>query len=75
MILKTNQENMQATLPFGLKFLFDGYLINSKFLCDTYVINKTYSKYKTLIINCFLCDGYVIKDKSLFDGYLIKEKL
>jgi hypothetical protein len=66
---------MPVTYHFGLKTLFDGYLITAKFLCDGYVIGSSTQKFKSLIINDFLCDGYVIDSPFLFDGYLIKEKL
>jgi hypothetical protein len=43
--------NMPATYHFGLKFLFDGYLIAT-----------SYSTPITLTINSFLFDGHLIKD-------------
>jgi len=74
MILKVNQENMQAMFRIGLKILFDSYLTNSQFLCDGYVIGGVNTQFNSLIINTFLCDGYVIGSPILFDGYLIKQK-
>jgi hypothetical protein len=74
MTLKVNQENMQVTSRFGLKSLFDGYLITSKILCDGYVMGSTQTKAKSLITNDFLCDGYVIDEQILFDVNLIKQK-
>lgn len=53
MTLKVNQENMPATYHFGLKFLFDGYLIAG-----------IVKPFKLLIINTFLFDGYLIKIKK-----------
>lgn len=50
MTLKVNQENMPATYHFGLKILFDSYLIAE-------VSNPN----KSLIINAFLFDGYLTK--------------
>ena len=50
MTLKVNQENMPATYRFGLKILFDGYLIA-----------RILNSFKSLIINIFLFDGYLIK--------------
>lgn len=44
-----NQENMLVIFHFGLKFLFDGYLIK-----------KILNKIKYLIIITFLFDGYLI---------------
>jgi len=75
MILKVNQENMQAMSRIGLKTLFDGYLTKAKFLYDGYVIDVATYLFKPLIISDFLCDGYVIGSPILFDGHLIKEKL
>lgn len=60
MILKVNQENMQVMFPIGLKALFDGYLMPSRFLCYGYVIDGGVINFKSLIINDFLCDDYVI---------------
>lgn len=74
MILKVNQENMQVMFPIGLKTLFDGHLMPSRFLCDGYVIDGGVINFKSLIVNDFLCDGYVIGSLFLFDGHLIKEK-
>jgi hypothetical protein len=37
-MLNRNQENMPVIFHFGLKSLFDGYLITSKILCDGYVM-------------------------------------
>ena len=74
-MINRNQENMQVISHFGLKILFDGYLMTTKFLCDGYVIGSTQLIAKLLIINGFLCDGYVINKPILFDGHLIKEKL
>jgi len=52
MTLKINHVNTEVMYHFGLKILFDGYLISA--------VNK---KTKQLIINCFLFDGYLIKVK------------
>ena len=71
MTLKVNHENMPVMYHFGLKILFDGYLIGREILCDGYVIKPILTKCKTLIISLFLCDGYVMNEKILFDGYLI----
>lgn len=75
MTLKVNQENMPVTYRFGLKSLFDSYLMTSKILCDGYVTGKGFLNIKTLIINSFLCDGYVIDKEILFDGYLTSPKI
>ena len=74
-MLNRNQENTPATYHFGLKTLFDGYLITAKLLCDAYVIGGSTYQCKSLIFNAFLCDGYVIWSPILFDSHLIKEKL
>lgn len=68
-----NHQNMSTTYHFGLKALFDGYLMTFKFLCDGYVTGSTYKKYNLLIIRFFLCDSYVISSPILFDGHLIKK--
>jgi hypothetical protein len=52
MTLKTNQENIEVMFHFGLKILFDGYLM-------TRGINIV----KAMIINSFLFDGHLIKEK------------
>ena len=52
MPLKVNKENMPVTYLFGLKTLFDVYLINT--------VDKTL---KVLINNNFLFDGYLINYK------------
>ena len=52
-MLNRNQENMPVTYHFGLKTLFDGYLM-------TRVINIV----KTLIINSFSFDSHLIKEKK-----------
>jgi|JI9StandDraft_1071089.scaffolds.fasta_scaffold27747_3 hypothetical protein len=52
MTLKANLENMPVTYHFGLRILFDGYLIVRGLL-----------KYKQLIINTLLFDGHLIKKK------------
>ncbi len=52
MTLKTNHENTEVMFHFGLKILFDGYLM-------TRGINIA----KTLIINSFLFDDHLIKEK------------
>ena len=74
-MLNINRENMPATYHFGLKTIFDGYLIASKFLCDGYVIGGSKQCFNSLIINVFLCDSYVISYPVLFDSHLLKEKL
>jgi hypothetical protein len=51
-MLNRNHENMPATYHFGLKILFDGYLIATG-----------YSIPNTLIFNGFLFDSYLIKEK------------
>ncbi len=50
--LRTNHENTEVMCHFGLKILFDGYLM-------TRGINIT----KTLTINSFLFDSHLIKEK------------
>jgi len=50
-MLNRNHENMPATYHFGLKILFDGYLIATGYLIPN-----------TLIINDVLFDGYLIKE-------------
>ncbi len=50
MTLKANQENIEAMFRFGLKFLFDGYLMNYVNKCATMLITLG-----------FLFDGYLIK--------------
>lgn len=72
---KVNQENMPVIFRFGLKTLFNSYLIPTQILCDGYVIEHATSIYKLLKINCFLCDGYVIGMPILLGNHLIKEKL
>lgn len=52
MTLKVSQENMPVTYLFGLRILFDGYLM----------IKSLYG-IKTLIFNVFLFDGHLIKEK------------
>lgn len=74
-MLNRNQENMPVTYHFGLKTLFDGYLITSKILCDGYVTERHNNNCNYLIFNNYLCDGYVIDKAILCDGHLIKEKL
>jgi len=37
-MLNRNQENKPVIFHFGLKSLFNGYLIASKILCDGYLI-------------------------------------
>lgn len=71
-MLNRNQGNRPATSHFGLKNLFDGYLMPSRFLCYGYVIDGGVINFKSLIINDFLCAGYVIGSLFLFDGHLIK---
>ena len=56
---------MQAIFPFGLKILFDGYLIE-----------RWFSTQYLLIIRHFLFDGYLMESplgfKILCDGYVTK---
>jgi hypothetical protein len=52
-MLNRNQENTPATYHFGLKTLFDGYLITAKLLCDAYVISSSTYQCKSLIFNDF----------------------
>lgn len=52
-MLNRNQENTPATYHFGLKTLFDGYLITAKLLCDAYVIGGSTYQCKSLIFNDF----------------------
>jgi len=51
-MLNRNQDNMPASYHFGLKILFDGYLIASGFL-----------SIKPVIFNAFLFDSHLIKEK------------
>lgn len=51
-MLNRKLENMPVTYHFGLKTLFDGYLIAMGYL-----------ECKTLIINGFLFDSHLIKEK------------
>lgn len=52
MTLKINHENTEVMCHFGLKILFDGYLIPTG-----------YSIHKVLKMSEFLFDGYLIKEK------------
>lgn len=56
---------MQSTFPFGLKILFDAYLIN-----------RLHQNINALIINTFLFDAYLIfllaQVGFLYDAYVIK---
>ena len=51
-MLNINQENMPVTYHFGLKILFDGYLMI-----------RGINVVKTLIINSFLFDSHLIIEK------------
>lgn len=51
-MLNRNQENMPATYHFGLKILFDGYLMI-----------RGINIVKTLIINIYLFDSHLIIEK------------
>ena len=53
MILKINHENTEVMCHFGLKILFDGYLIAIGYLIS-----------KLMIIYLLLFDGYLIKEIS-----------
>ncbi len=62
MTLKINHENTEAMCHFGLKILFDGYLIGKSFL-----------NLIALKINDFLFDAYLINSRILCDGYVIEQ--
>lgn len=51
-MLNRNQENMPVTYHFGLKTLFDGYLMT-----------RGTNIFKMLIANSFLFDSHLIKEK------------
>jgi len=74
-MLNRKDGNTEVMHHFGLKILFDGYLIASKFLCDGYVIGDIPYNCKSFFISYFLCDDYVIVEQALFNSHLIKQTL
>lgn len=61
-MLNRKHENMPVTYHFGLKILFDGYLIGKSFL-----------NLIALKINDFLFDAYLINSRILCDGYVAEQ--